>query len=56
MIDKTIYETLPEGWKVIDGATNHPRGMHWINNGKSLFDKEYKQALCRNLPEMNESR
>ena len=40
-----VLDHVPEGWKVIGGATAHPHGYRWINNNKSLFGGEYKQAL-----------
>lgn len=43
--DKHILDHVPEGWKVIGGATAHPAGYRWINNNKSRFSGEYKQAL-----------
>ncbi|MBR3187258.1 MAG: hypothetical protein IKF59_04375 [Lachnospiraceae bacterium] len=36
---------IPEGWKPIEGAMNHPPGTRWISNGKSRFGGEYKTAL-----------
>lgn len=40
-----VLDHVPEGWKVIGGATAHPSGYRWINNNKSRFGGEYKQAL-----------
>lgn len=40
-----VLDHVPEGWKVIPGATAHPHGYRWVNNNKSLFGGEYKQAL-----------
>ena len=37
-----VYKTIPKGWKVIPGATNHPQGYIWINNGCSRFAKDKK--------------
>lgn len=42
-----ILDTIPEGWKVIEGATTAPNGYKWIYNCKSLFDKEYRQAIVK---------
>ena len=47
MKEYPIYETLPPGWKVIQGATNHPKGMIWICNGKSMFSKERQIGLMK---------
>lgn len=38
-------EQIPEGWKPLSGAINHPKGMRWISNGKSRFDEGYEHAL-----------
>lgn len=43
----TIYDHLPEGWRVMEGATNHPRGYVWICNNKSLFSKERRTGLMK---------
>lgn len=40
-----IYREMPEGWKVTAGALTAPRGVVWINNGKSLFKGERKAAF-----------
>lgn len=40
-----ILTTPPVGFKPMKGATCHPRGTQWYNNGKSIFDKEYKRVL-----------
>lgn len=42
-----IYTELPEGWRIMEGATNHPRGYRWICNNKSLFSKERRTALLK---------
>lgn len=41
------YETMPEGWKITKGATCHPKGWIWINNGESLFNGKREFALLR---------
>ena len=38
-------EQIPDGWKPLTGAINHPKGMRWISNGKSRFSKDYRHAL-----------
>ena len=40
-------EKLPEGWVFDDLAVTAPRGFKWANNRKSMFSKDYKQALVR---------
>lgn len=45
--DKTIKETMPDGWKITEGATTAPRGYTWINNGESLFNGKRQSALIR---------
>lgn len=40
-------DKMPDGWNVIKGATNHPKGYVWICNGKSMFSKERKIALLK---------
>lgn len=47
MKDNTIYTSLPQGWKIYKGATNHPKGYRWITDGKSIFDKEHRYALMK---------
>lgn len=42
-----IFDTLPKGWKYLEGATTQPNGYKWACNGKSMFSKERKQALIR---------
>lgn len=38
-------EQIPEGWKPLSGAINHPKGMRWISNGRSRLDEGYESAL-----------
>ena len=45
--DVPIYETMPDGWVEIRGATTAPNGYVWINNRKSIFTKEYLHALLK---------
>ena len=42
-----VLNELPNGWRVIEGATTAPVGYKWVNNGKSLFSKEYERALLK---------
>lgn len=45
--DVPIYDTMPDWWVEIRGATTAPNGYVWINNRKSIFTKEYRHALLR---------
>lgn len=40
-----VLDHVPEGWKVIGGATAHPDGYRWISNNQPRFGGEYKHAL-----------
>ena len=40
-----IYDTMPEGWKVLQGALTAPCGTTWINNGGSIINKTMETAL-----------
>ncbi len=40
-----IFDHVPEGWRVPEGAINHPKGYRWITNNKSLFAGEQKRAF-----------
>ena len=42
-----VLDHIPEGWKVVVGAVNHPSGYRFINNNKSRFDGEYQHALVK---------
>ena len=42
-----IYDHIPEGWVDISDIVTAPAGYHWINNRKSIFNKEYRHALLR---------
>lgn len=42
-----VLNQLPKGWKINKAATTNPTGYVWINNNKSIFDKEYKHALLK---------
>lgn len=37
---------IPDGWKRLTGAVNHPPGYRWIWNGKSRFGGEFEHALA----------
>ena len=40
-------EKVPEGFKELKGALTAPVGYTWYANGKSIFDKTYKQILVK---------
>ena len=42
-----VYETLPNGWIILKGATTAPVGYRWICNGKSRFSKGRKLAFLK---------
>ena len=44
-----FLDKMPEGWKVVKGATTAPSGYVWIYNGKNPFSNvaEYKSALLK---------
>ena len=42
-----VFNRMPQGWKVLDGATHSPRGYVWASNGRSLFDAGRESALVR---------
>lgn len=52
MRDNTIYDEMPDGWKITP-STICPKGYKWINNGKSRFSKEYRYALLREKKTMD---
>lgn len=40
-----ILDKIPNGWKILKGATTAPRGFVWVWNVKSHFSGEYLAAL-----------
>lgn len=42
-----VYETLPNGWIILKGATTAPKGYKWISNNKSRFSGERKLAFLK---------
>lgn len=40
-------DSLPEGWRVMDGALTQPNGWVWANNGKSIESGKRETALVR---------
>ena len=39
-----IYDSLPNGWRVVFGSMTQPRGTCWIAKG-SMFDGTYRHAM-----------
>ena len=44
-----IVEKIPDGWKILEGATTAPKGYKWVYNGKSLFSGKREKALLKEL-------
>lgn len=42
-----VIDKLPDGWGKIEGALTAPKGYVWVNNKKSLWDKDYQQAIIK---------
>jgi hypothetical protein len=40
-----VFDSLPAGWYVVDGAQTAPNGFRLICNGESLFSGLRKTAL-----------
>lgn len=40
-----VLDHVPDGWRVLGGTTNAPKGYRFINNNKSRFGGEYQHAL-----------
>lgn len=51
----TVYDHLPDGWRVIDGANTAPNGYAWICNNEPRFGDKYEHGLMKieYLPERN---
>ncbi len=45
--DVTIYDSMPDGWHVIEGSTTAPNGAKWICNGP-FFIRRANGKLARN--------
>lgn len=43
--DWEVLDRVPEGWRVLDGATAHPSKLRWIDNKRSRFSQDRKRAL-----------
>ena len=41
------YQSMPEGWRVVEGATTAPRGFVVISNGKGRFAPGRESGLLR---------
>ena len=50
-MDVLIYNEMPKGWSVLNGALTAPEGFVWIWNGKSRFGdgKKFQHGLLKNL-------
>ena len=42
-----MYDSAPDGWSKLEGATTAPRGYAWYSNNKSRFGGEYEHALVK---------
>ena len=42
-----IFEEVPKGWVVCEGAMTQPIGYVWICNNKSLFGGSRKHGLLK---------
>ena len=42
-----VLDHVPDGWRVLGGTTNAPKGYRFINNNKSRFGGEYQHALVK---------
>ena len=40
-----VFNYIPAGWKVVDGANMVPNGYRFISNNKSRWSGEYEHAL-----------
>lgn len=40
-----VIDSLPSGWRQIQGALTAPTGYRWVSNGVSRFSNDYQQAL-----------
>lgn len=44
-----FFDAMPDGWKVLTGATTAPNGYTWIHNCKNPFmDAGYESGLLKN--------
>lgn len=43
-----FFDTMPDGWKVLEGAKTAPSGYVWIHNCKNPFtDAGYESGLLK---------
>lgn len=44
-----VYDKMPEGWKITEGALTAPVGYAWIDNNKGFYTHrgERRQALLK---------
>lgn len=47
MAEVKKFDTIPDGWKILEKTNTQPVGYVWISNGKSRFGGEYEHALAR---------
>lgn len=43
-----IYDVVPVGFYLLEGATTAPKGTKWYWNKQSLFGGNFKAVLVRN--------
>lgn len=42
-----VYNQLPKGWKIINGALTAPLGYIWISNNQSRFKGQRKSGIIK---------
>ena len=42
-----VVNSVPKGWKKVNGTLTQPNGYIWISNGKSLFGGERQHAIVK---------
>lgn len=47
-VEVRVLPSVPNGWRVIEGATTAPKGYKWYDNGQSRFGEKYESALIKN--------
>lgn len=48
-MDILIYNEIPKGWEILNGAQTAPKGYAWIWNKKSRFgaSKDFQHGLLK---------
>lgn len=41
----TVLNSMPKGWRKVEGATTAPFGYEWASNGQGFFSGKREQAL-----------